>query len=63
MRTESDDVTRAAPQVADTEEAGTATWPAIPLSFMATRRAQRARQAPAWHSAYDMEQLACEQGL
>jgi hypothetical protein len=58
MRTESDDVTRAAPQAADTEEAGRATWPAIPLSFTATRRAQRARQAPAWHSAYDMEQLA-----
>ena len=58
MRTEGDDVTRAAPQTADAEEAGEATWPAIPLSFTATRRAQRARQAPAWHSAYDMEQLA-----
>jgi hypothetical protein len=58
MRTESYDVTRAAPQAADTEDAGRATRPAIPLSFTATHRDQRARQAPAWHSTYDVEQLA-----
>ncbi len=52
-RTESDDVTSA--EQTDGAEAAEDSWPAVPMSFTATRRAQRARRAPAWQGTYDMD--------